>query len=140
MGEPKYIQLPHTADIWVRVRGKDLRELFANAGFAFFEQVADLAQVQEKETQVIRAQAADRELLLVAWLDELLYHFDALHLLFKDFDIIELDETHMVAKAHGEKYDPARHRLRAEVKAVTYHQLAVEQVGDHWEASVIFDV
>jgi len=140
VGEPKYIQLPHTADIWVRVRGKDLRELFANAGFAFFEQVADLAQVQEKETQVIRAQAADRELLLVAWLDELLYHFDALHLLFKDFDIIELDETHMVAKAHGEKYDPARHRLRAEVKAVTYHQLAVEQVGDHWEASVIFDV
>ena len=140
MGEPKYIQLPHTADIWVRVRGKDLRELFANAGFAFFEQVADLAQVREKETQVIRAQAADRELLLVAWLDELLYHFDALHLLFKDFDIIELSETHTVAKAYGEKYDPARHRLRAEVKAVTYHQLAVEQVGDHWEASVIFDI
>jgi SHS2 domain-containing protein len=140
VGEPKYIQLPHTADIWVRVRGKDLRELFANAGFAFFEQVAELAAVEEKETQMIRAQAADRELLLVAWLDELLYHFDALHLLFKDFDIIELDETHIVAKAYGEKYDPARHRLRAEVKAITYHQLAVEQVGDHWEASVIFDV
>ena len=140
MAERRYIQLPHTADIWIRVRGRDLPQLFANAGFAFFDQVAELAAVQEKETQTIRAQAADRELLLVAWLGELLYHFDALHFLFKRFDIIELDDTHIVAKAHGEKYDPRRHRLRCEIKAITYHQLAVEQVGDHWEASVIFDI
>ena len=140
MGVPKYIQLPHTADIWIRAHGKDLPELFANAGFAFFDLVAELADFAEKEAQIIRAQAADRELLLVAWLDELLYHFDALHLVFKRFDIMELDDTHVVARAFGEKRDPNRHRLRTEIKAVTYHQLAVEQVGDHWEASVIVDI
>ena len=140
MGVPKYTQLPHTADIWIRARGRDLPELFANAGFAFFDLTAELANVVEKDGQVIRAQAADRELLLIAWLGELLYHFDALHFIFKRFDIIELDDTHVVARAFGEKCDRSRHRLRTEIKAVTYHQLAVEQVGDHWEASVIFDI
>jgi SHS2 domain-containing protein len=138
--EPKYIQLEHTADIWIRARGKDLPELFANAGFAFFDLVAELGNVEERESHLIRAQAGDTELLMVAWLGELLFQFDASHMIFKRFDVIELDGRHIVAKAHGEKYDPKRHRLKTEIKAVTYHQLAVEKVGDHWEASVIFDI
>jgi SHS2 domain-containing protein len=136
----KYVQLEHTADIWVRVYGRDLPELFANAGFTFFDQVADLAKVEERECRVVRAQAGDRETLLVAWLGELLYQFETLRTIFKRFDIMELDDSHVAARAHGEKYDPKRHRLRIEIKAVTYHRLAVEKVGDHWEASVIFDI
>lgn len=137
---PKYIQLEHTADIRIRVLGKDLPELFANAGFAFFDLVADLSNVQERDSVEIRAAADDIELLLVAWLNELLYWFDASRMLFRRFDIVQFNKTQIVAKAFGEKYDPQRHHMRAEIKAVTYHHLAVEQMGDHWEASVIFDI
>jgi SHS2 domain-containing protein len=136
----KYIQLEHTADIWVRIFGRDPQELFANAGFAFFDQVADLAKVEERECREVRAQAGDRETLLVAWLGELLYQFDAMHTIFKRFDIMELDDSHIAAKAYGEKYDPKRHHMRIEIKAVTYHRLSVKKAGGHWEASVIFDV
>ncbi len=140
MAPQKYIHLEHTADIWIRVSGRDAVELFANAAFAFFDIVADLSSVGEAESSAVRAEAADRELLLVAWLDELLFRFETDRMIFKRFEIVELDDRHIAAKAYGQRYDRSRHRLKVEVKAVTYHQLAIRKVDDHWEASVIFDI
>jgi SHS2 domain-containing protein len=82
---------------------------------------------------------ADREYLLFDWLRELLFRFDADHLLFSRFEAI-VSESGLRGTAWGEPIDPARHVLSHEVKAITYHGLRVERDGEEWTAEVIVDI
>ena len=61
-------------------------------------------------------------------------------MLFVEFEIIELDDTHLVARASGEALDPARHVLCGGVKAATLHQLSLQQDAAGWQGFVILDV
>ena len=53
---------------------------------------------------------------------------------------VTIDENGLHGVAHGEPYDPDRHQLSHEVKAITYHELRVEQVDGEWLAEVIVDI
>ena len=64
----------------------------------------------------------DREYLLFDWLRELLYHFDAEHLLFGRFEV-HVGRGRPDRPAWGEPLDRGRHELAHEVKAITYHGL-----------------
>ena len=84
--------------------------------------------------------ATDLEDLLVRWLSELLYLYDTQRLLCCACTFATLEPTHLVATVAGEPLDPERHPIDTEIKAVTYHQIAVEQVAGRWQARVIFDL
>ena len=71
----RYEQFPHTADIGIRVFGKDLKELLENAAFGMLEVIADLEGIKASEEEVVQVCSTAPEELLVAWLDELLYRF-----------------------------------------------------------------
>jgi SHS2 domain-containing protein len=73
-------------------------------------------------------------------LSELLYRYNSKKIIFKEFLIDKLSENSISARAQGEKWDLKRHRLKAEIKAVTYHELRVKKVKNHWQGRVIFDV
>ena len=135
-----YRQLDHTADIAIEVWGADLRELFGNAAFALFDMVADVDGVRPTVTTSIEVAADDVEMLLVNWLNELIYRISAKEMLYARADVHHLDAKHLSATVHGEPYDPGRHHLRTEIKAATYHQLRVTEEGCQWRACVIFDV
>ena len=60
-------------------------------------------------------------------------------MLFGRFDVSVTDDG-LSATAWGEPLDPARHELAREVKAITYHELRVEQTADGWLAEVIVDI
>ena len=77
--------------------------------------------------------------MLFDWLDELLHQFDPARMLLCRFDV-RVDEQGLRGTARGEPYDPARHRLGHEVKAITYHGLKVQQRPDGWLAEVIVDI
>src|SRR5512136_2321323 len=115
----------HTTDTGIIAYGKDMPEAFANAAYGMFSLMADLRQVREETSRYIEAEASDRESLVVSWLNELLYIFDAGRIIFRRFDILQVTNTRLKADAHGEKVDPSRHRLRSGVKAATYHMLKV---------------
>ena len=83
---------------------------------------------------------ADLEDLLVRWLGELLYLYETQRLLCCTFTFTLLEPAHLTATVAGETLDSNRHPIDTEIKAVTYHQIAVEQVGGHWQARVIFDL
>jgi SHS2 domain-containing protein len=135
-----YETFEHTADLGLRIRAPDLDTLFAEAGAALFAAIVnDLATVQPCQEIEIRLAADDREYLLFDWLRELLYRFDAEHLLFCRFDV-KVEGTTLQAKAWGEPLDRDRHELAHEVKAITYHGLRIEQTGDEWLAEVIVDI
>ncbi len=136
----RYETFDHTADLGVRVFGRSAEELFANAAFAFFDLLTDLKHVQESLSYDLHVEAADREELLVHWLNELLFLTQSPGYLFKSFSISHLDPASLRAVAHGETLDPARHKLNLEIKAITYHQVVVEEKDGKWEAKVIFDI
>lgn len=136
----RYEQFPHTADIGVRVFGKDVKELFENAAFAMFDIIADLENLTGDAIETVDLEAPDQEELLVAWLDELLYKFYTKQLIFYKFQVEELTETHLRAKAIGRPVGANRNRLKTEIKAATYSDLSIKKSGEGFEVEIIFDV
>jgi SHS2 domain-containing protein len=136
----RYETFDHTADIGVRVFGNTVEEVFANAAYALFDQLTDLRKVGDRATQEISVEGVDREDLLIRWLGELLFLCQGRGYLFKEFSILYLDSNSLSAIARGEIFDPSRHRIKTEIKGVTYHQVEVQQKDKGWEGKVIFDV
>ena len=131
--------LEHTADVGLVARGSDLSELFRNAARGMFSLICDTSRVQKKETVPIEVRDENLDFLFFAWLDELLYLTSARRFVFCDF-AAEVTEGAARGAAMGERMDPARHDLRLEIKAVTYHELKVVKQNNLWTATVIFDV
>ncbi len=136
----RYEQLSHTADIAVRVYGKGLKELFINAAYAMFDIIADLEGLKESVSISVELEAASREELLVAWLDELLYNFYTKGIIFFEFDIAFLNEKKLSAKARGRHVGENRNRLKTEIKAATYHDLEVKEKDAEYSVDIVFDV
>ena len=130
----------HEADIGLVIHGRSGAELFANAGLALFELVADVARIEERERHALAGEAGDVAALLVGWLNELVYLFEGEGVVCRRFDFAAWSETSYRAEALGEPVDPDRHAPRDLVKAATYHGLSVRRVGSGWEARVILDV
>jgi len=128
----------HTADIGIAAYGADLKEAFANAAYALFSLMVDLNGVGDASCHEVEVTAEDRAELLVAWLNELIYLFEVENVLFKRFEIGELNETRLRASCYGEKIDLERHKIKVGVKAATYHMLKVEE-GDGFRVQVLFD-
>ena len=140
MNPVKYEQFPHTADIGIRVFGKDLKELFENAAFGMFDVIADLEGIKASIEEVIEADGETTEELLVAWLDELLYRFYTKEIIFSKFLIEELSENTLKAKVFGRPVGANRNRLKVEIKAVTYSDLKIKSSGGGYQVEIIFDV
>ena len=136
----RYEQFPHTADIGVRVFGEDLKKLFENAAFAMFDIVADLEGLKTTVTQDFQLTAPNHEELLVTWLDELLYNFYTRQLIFSQFEIEELTENSLKAKVFGRTVGANRNRLKTEIKAATYSDLAIKKTDTGYQVEIIFDV
>ena len=129
----------HTADVGIVAYGADMSLAFANAARALFSLITDLDDVVEVLHRDVELTAPDEEGLLVKWLNELIYLFDTENILFKRFDIIQLNNTQLKARSYGEKADKSKHKLKTGVKAATYHMLKVNK-GDGCQVQVLFDI
>lgn len=146
MAEGSYRLFEHTADFGVEAEGPTLAALFAAAARGMFAVVTDPAMVRPAREWPVAVSAPDLELLLHAFLDELLYLHLVWRVLVADLGPVEVREPaagaegQVRAVARGEPLDPTRHELRVEIKAVTLHGLRVERSGAGWRARVVFDV
>lgn len=138
----RYEMIEHTADIGLRAFGKNINELFANAAYGLFDQIADLAKITCAYEENISLTADNPEELLIDWLNELLYLFSVKKFIFCQFFPQIQDEKKLSAVVKGIKADSAvfRKYIKSEVKAATYHQLKIERKEDFFVAEVIFDV
>jgi SHS2 domain-containing protein len=136
----RYRVFDHTADLGVEIYGKTVKDLFANAAFAVFDILTDLNRVRVIEEKKITVEGEGWEDLLINYLREVLYLFNGEGLLLKEFSIIDIDPHHLRGKVSGEVFDPLKHRMNKEIKAVTYHQITVRETPDGWVGRVIFDV
>ena len=129
----------HTADVGIIAYGADISQAFANAARALFSLITELDDVEEILHRDIELVAPDKESLLVEWLNELICLFDTENIVFKRFDVTQLNNTQLKARSYGEKVDSSKHRLKTGVKAATYHMLKVDK-GDGCKVQVLFDI
>jgi len=129
----------HTADVGIRAYGASINQAFANAAKALFSLITELDNVDEVVYRDIELVAPDQESLLVEWLNELIYIFDAENIIFKRFNITQLNNTRLKARSYGEKVDSSKHKLKIGVKAATYHMLKVDKTNG-CQVQVLFDI
>ena len=129
----------HTADAGIIAYGTDMKQAFASAATGLFSLITELDDVHEVLHRDIEVTALDKESLLVEWLNALIYQFDTENIIFKRFDITELNNTQLRARSYGEKVDSSRHRLKTGVKGATYHMLKVDKT-DGFRVQVLFDI
>ncbi len=139
MARPRYEILEHTADIGITAYADTISAAFENAAYGMYELMCDTNRVEPRERIDITLFAADTQGLLVDWLNELLFLTDARDLLFSRF-VVAVEGSTLNAEAYGERFDPARHERREEIKACTYHLLDVERDESGYRATVVFDV
>ena len=135
-----YEPLSHTGDLGMIAYGRDLPDLFAHAAWAMFDLMSDATTIRPLHAATVELEGIDLEDLMVRWLSELLYHYEAERFLCCSATFHRLEPTRLLATVHGEPLDSSRHPIDTEIKAVTYHQIAVEQTNGRWQTRVIFDL
>lgn len=135
-----YEVFEHTADIGIHAFGSTLAELFVHAAQGMESLMVTPEQVRETTLREIAVEGHDTVSLLINWLNELIFLFDTDYLLFRNFEITFINETHLTARAAGEAYNEQRHELSSAIKAVTWHEAAVTRIDDGYQARVIFDI
>jgi SHS2 domain-containing protein len=138
--EKPFEVIDHTADIGIVAYGTDIKQVFANAALGLFNLMADLDDFKEDVQRELELSAEDVEVLLVEWLNELIYIFDVEHIIFKRFEIERLTSTQIKARCFGEKIKPGQHKLKREIKAATYHMLRISKEDGGYKVQVIFDI
>ena len=132
--------IDHTADIGIVAYGIDSKQLFANAAIGLFSLMAELDDIKEGVRRDLELSAEDEEILLVEWLNELIYIFDVEHIIFKRFEIDELTSNQIKARCFGEKIKHGQYKLKREIKAATYHMLRINKDSSGYQVQVIFDI
>ena len=131
---------PHGADIGVRGTGKTLAEAFANAALALTAVITEPDSVAAETAVAINCTAPDSELLLVDWLNAVIYEMATRHMLFSRFDVA-ISNHNLTATVFGEPVARDRHRPAVEVKGATLTSLAVRQLADNaYSAECVVDV
>jgi tRNA nucleotidyltransferase (CCA-adding enzyme) len=137
---PHWEHFPHQADVGVRGMGATLEEAYEQAALALTAVITPVAKVAPREMVRLSCEAPDVELLLVDWLNGLIYEMATRNMLFSRFEV-HLEENRLAAQAWGEAIDAARHSPAVEVKGATYTALKVAPQPDGgWLAQCVVDV
>lgn len=138
---PSYKEIEHTADVGVELDAPDLPSAFERAAAVMFDMISDLDRIGSGWRRDVRVagRSGDRENLLIRWLTELLFLHESEHVLLSSFNVKSIGPDAVEAAVAGERIDRERHALKVEIKAPTYHDLALEETPSGWHVRVIFD-
>jgi SHS2 domain-containing protein len=141
MGTYRFLEDVAIADAAFQAEAESLEELFALCAQAAFDVMADTKTIEPKSKEGIELAGENLDELLFDWLAELIYLKDLKSMLFSKFDI-EIQKKNgysLKASIWGEPVDQKKHRVRVDVKAVTYHLLEVKKEDNKWTARVVLD-
>ena len=136
---PLYREIEHTGDLGIEVAAATRAELFRRAALSLAVLLVEPSSVEGAESRRVEVIAGDDIELMHDLLTELLQLFAADGFIWRDAAVEEQGRT-LHVNLRGESFDARRHTSRGEIKAVTYHQLTVEELTSEWHARIIFDV
>jgi SHS2 domain-containing protein len=130
----------HGADIGLCGYGPSLEQAFEQTALAMTAAITDPAWVRHLHSIRIECHAPDPELLLVDWLNALIFEMSTGGMLFGRFEV-GIEGNSLTGLAWGEAVSPQRHKPAVEVKGATYTALEVKQdSGGNWVARCVVDV
>jgi SHS2 domain-containing protein len=140
MDNKRWEHFPHEADMGVRGIGSTQEEAFEQAAIAMSAVITDPANISAVARVEIACTAPDDELLLVDWLNALIYEMATRKWLFSRFEV-HIKQHQLVASVWGEPMDSAKHHMAVEIKGATYTALRVAQERNgEWVAQCVVDV
>lgn len=133
------IEIATTADTSLKIEATSFPNLLAAAGWGFTWLITDPETLTDSVQQEIGIQSDNPEMLLMDWLNELLYRFEVRHELFRCFSVaVHGDSMH--ARVAGEVIAPSLMQFRNAVKAVTWHGLSIEKTNGLHSVTILFDL
>lgn len=132
--------LNHTADLGIVVRGADLKDLFQAAALSMLRVMVQAKPPQKTRRMELSVTGDDLADLMVRWLGEILYLLEGEQVLVIRVGVDSISPSQLNATLETVPFDPNRHKILCEIKAVTYHQIDVIQKNNHWEATIVFDL
>jgi SHS2 domain-containing protein len=136
MMDRRFAEIEHTADIAIRVWGRDLAELFANAAYGMASYLTAVETVPLTAEAPVELTAEDAESLLVAWLSELLYIGERANVVFTTFEMVTVTPNQLEAVARGGPFQ----EHHGHIKAVTFSDLELVLTDEGYETVIVFDV
>lgn len=132
--------LEHTADIGLEATAASCVELFLVAARGLTFLLFGASPAEGTVSRGVALAAGDFAELLVTWLNEILVFSETARVVPASFQIEEFEDCRLTATISGEPFDPCRHVVERTAKAVTYHQLVVEERTGGWYARVYIDL
>lgn len=129
--------IEHTADIKMRTYGPRIEHVFVEAVHAFCAYVTKGKRIQKDKRKEFTLEGADKQDMLYAFLDELVYLLDAEDFIVADAAVI-IKDHHLKAVVYGDT--ASKYKELSHVKAATYAEMYVKQTGDGWEGQAVLDV
>lgn len=132
--------IEHTADTGIRVWAPDLPSLFSEAAKGMLSQITEWARVEPIRERTITIDGMDETDLLINTLRELLYMFNGEELLAVALEVEMTNGSAAKERIGYETYDPRKHKLHMDIKAVTYAGGDIRKIPGGFEITVIFDI
>jgi tRNA nucleotidyltransferase (CCA-adding enzyme) len=139
MAGRRWEHFEHGADIGIRGYGPTVAAAFEETALAMIAAIVDPGKVTPVAEVHIRCEAPDVDILLVDWLNAVVYEMATRHMVFGRFQVC-IDDGGLTATAAGERWDRRRHAPAVEVKGATFTALKVAPSGDGWMAQCVVDV
>ena len=137
---PRHEHFEHQADMGVRGFGRTREQAFEQAALAMTSVVVPPEWIEARKAVTVRCAADDIELLLLDWLNAVVYQMSAHRMIFSQFKV-RIEGSRLEGELLGEPLDVARHQPGVEVKAATATSLRVAQLPDGaWLAQCVVDV
>jgi SHS2 domain-containing protein len=135
----RWEHFPHDADVGIRGQGATLAEAFEQAALALTGIVTD-ADIDDRASVEVDCEAPDVEVLLVEWLNAIIYEMAVRGMIFGAFKV-EIEDLRLRGTMWGEPINQTKHLPACEPKGATYTALRVAQESDGtWSAACVIDV
>lgn len=130
----------HQADMGVRGIGPSRERAFEQAALALTAVIVDPRSVGDREAVSVRCEAPNEEILLVDWLNAIVYEMATRKMLFGRYEV-RIEDGELQGTAWGERVDVARHEPAVEIKGASMTELKVARRTDGaWIAQCVVDV
>jgi SHS2 domain-containing protein len=136
----KFQILDVAGDAGIRAFGESLPDLFVHAALGMYRLMTNTDLLNEQKSMTVAIESHSLDGLLVAFLNELIFHFDVSGFIAKNIDIVDFSDNHIEARLSGQEFNPEQHERGLLIKAATYHRLSIKKEHHIWEAEIVFDI
>ena len=140
-----YSFVDHAADIAVDIKADSLNELFIASALAWRKSISDYENIKSNSEKKFSIKEDSLEILLVSFLSELNFIFQSEIWMMNSIHSLQIvkqnnNDWNLSAELLGQNFNREKMNLKAEIKAVTYHQMEIKEQKGKFSTRIVFDI